>query len=101
MNRNRLFPLLLALLLLLVAVAPAAAEPVAEEAMMYALVNQTIDGGGAIQSDGGRFTVGSTIGQHDATTHHSSERFGLAGGYWGPRARVETNATIFLPIVTR
>ncbi len=97
MNRNRLFPLLLALLLLLIAVAPVAAEPAAT----YALVNQTIDGGGAIPSDGGRFTVGSTIGQHDATTQHSSERFGLAGGYWGPRARVETNATIFLPIVTR
>ncbi len=97
MNRNRLFPLLLALLLLLIAVAPVAAEP----AVTYALVNQTIDGGGAIQSDGGRFTVGSTIGQHDATAQHSSERFGLAGGYWGPRVRIETNATIFLPIVTR
>ena len=101
MNRNRLFPLLLALLLLLIAVAPVAAEPVAEGAMTYVLVNQTIDGGGAVQGGEGRFTVGSTIGQHDATTQHSSERFGMAGGYWGPRARVETNATIFLPIVAR
>ncbi|MGQ0722288.1 MAG: FlgD immunoglobulin-like domain containing protein [Candidatus Eiseniibacteriota bacterium] len=55
---------------------------VAEHASaQYALSWQTIDSGGVMQSTGGTYTLGGTIGQADAGAL-SGDVYMLAGGFW-------------------
>jgi hypothetical protein len=63
----------------------------------YAIDWFTIDGGGAMFSSGGEYTLGGTIGQPDAGTHAGSP-YTLTGGFWaGAGARY----TVAVPIVQR
>ena len=41
----------------------------------------TVDGGGAMFSTGGEFSLGSTIGQHDAGAMTGGD-FEMTGGFW-------------------
>ena len=48
----------------------------------YDLSWSTIDGGGGTFSTGGQYSLGGTVGQHDAGTQ-SGGNFTLQGGFWG------------------
>ncbi|MFN8628466.1 MAG: hypothetical protein U0587_21165 [Candidatus Binatia bacterium] len=48
----------------------------------YDLAWNTIDSGGATVSSGGAYTIGGTIGQHDAG-QLNGQSYLLAGGFWG------------------
>ena len=57
----------------------------------------TADGGGAMFSTGGSYSLGSTIGQPDAGTL-SGGSYSLNGGFWGGAA---ANYRIYLPLVLK
>jgi len=63
----------------------------------YDLSWNTVDGGGAMFSTGGSYSLGGTIGQPDAGTL-SGGGYALAGGFWGG-ALVEYK--VFLPLVLK
>ena len=48
----------------------------------YSIDWWTIDGGGAISSTGGDFSLAGTIGQPEYGTS-SAESYSLSGGFWG------------------
>lgn len=52
----------------------------------YQIGWSTIDGGGATFSTGGNFSLGGTVGQHDAgpstTGQMTGGQFSLVGGFW-------------------
>lgn len=48
----------------------------------FTLFWHTIDCGGETYSTGGGFTLGGTIGQHDAGPEMTGGGFTLAGGFW-------------------
>lgn len=48
----------------------------------YDLSWYTIDCGGTTSSSGGSFTLGGTIGQHDAGQPMTGGSFSLTGGFW-------------------
>src|SRR6266487_812109 len=52
----------------------------------------SIDGGGAMNSTGERFSVVGTIGQPDAGPTMSGGNFSMAGGFWSLIAVVQTSA---------
>lgn len=59
----------------------------------------TVDGGGGTSTDG-RFAISGTIGQGDAGTAVSNERYTISGGFW----QLENTAPsekIYLPIARR
>lgn len=60
---------------------------------------RTIDAGGGMYSTGGGYTLGGTIGQHDAGPLLSGNRFTLSGGFWGGAAK-RIYAT-YMPLVIR
>lgn len=62
----------------------------------YDLTWSTIDGGGAMFSTGGGYSLGGTIGQPDAGLL-SGGGYTLAGGFWGGGGFYR----IFLPIIAR
>jgi hypothetical protein len=61
----------------------------------------TVDGGGSSGSQGGEFSLASTIGQPDAGILSGGD-FGLDGGLVGGVARQsQLDSTVFLPFVIR
>jgi hypothetical protein len=48
----------------------------------YEIVSYTIDGGGTTETSGGAFSMGATIGQHDAGVTMSGGPYTLTGGFW-------------------
>ena len=63
----------------------------------YTLSWWTVGGGGAIFSENGGYSLGSTIAQPDAAVWGGSG-YTLAGGFWGA-ALVEHH--VYLPVVLR
>ena len=63
----------------------------------YDLTWNTIDGGGAMFSAGGAYSLGGTIGQSDAGTL-SGGSYTLVGGFWSG-ATVRYN--IYLPLILK
>lgn len=59
----------------------AASPAIAQVGGVYDLTWSTIDGGGAMFSAGGNYSLGGTIGQHDAGTK-SGGAYELTGGFW-------------------
>jgi len=53
----------------------------------YDLSWSTVDGGGATWSMGGNYSLGGTIGQHDAGARHTGGDYTLQGGFWHPVCR--------------
>ncbi len=80
---NRKISLIMITLLILIAlttsqtIAPASAQ----SGGGYDLTWNTIDGGGAMFSTGGAYSLGGTIGQADAGTM-SGGAYALNGGFW-------------------
>lgn len=75
MTRTRLFSL--------AALVVAVTAPIALS--QYAVPWSTIDGGGAMSSTGGNYSVAGTIGQPDASSFAapmSGGSFSLVGGFW-------------------
>lgn len=97
MKLSRILKVLLCTLILLAAVAPVAAST----AQTYTITTYTIDGGGEMYSDDGRFALGGTIGQPDATVQQGEERFVLTGGFWGVSLLDDGDKTLFLPYLNR
>jgi hypothetical protein len=62
----------------------------------YDLTWSTIDGGGAMFSTGGSYSLGGTIGQADAGAL-SGGSYTLTGGFWSGM----TGSQIYLPLVVR
>ena len=63
----------------------------------YQIVWSTIDGGGAMFSAGGDYSLGGTIGQPDAGAM-SASGYTLFGGFWGDEA---APYAVYLPIVIK
>ena len=63
----------------------------------YELSWYTIDGGGAMFSAGGSYSLGGTIGQPDAGVLNGGT-YQLAGGFWGGAA---ANYNVYLPLVLK
>ncbi len=80
---NRKISLVMITLLILIAlttsqtIAPASAQ----SGGGYDLTWNTIDGGGAMFSTGGAYSLGGTIGQYDTGTM-SGGSYALNGGFW-------------------
>lgn len=95
---------IVALALLMMSALPATATPAANQ-----IVNYTIDGGGHLHSNGGRFQLSGTIGQVDSTAMQTASQRTLVGGFWGPDQRLSTpdeipdgsEPKLFLPLVNR
>ena len=65
----------------------------------YTLDWWTVDGGGAMFSSNGSYSLGGTIGQPDAGTS-TGGTYTLSGGFWGGgAAAIEYN--LFLPLILR
>jgi len=64
----------------------------------YDLTWSTIDGGGAMFSTGGGYSLGGTIGQPDVRWTLEGGQFTLGGGFWGSGAR---QILVYLPLVLR
>ncbi len=84
--------LLAALLSLLASVA------LAQSGGGYDLTWNTIDGGGYTWSEGGPYSLGSTVGQPDAGVL-SGGGYTLAGGFWPGGAAARYG--VYLPLVLR
>ena len=63
----------------------------------YDLTWSTIDGGGAMLSTGGSYSLSGTVGQPDAGTL-SSGGYTLNDGFWGGAA---ANYNVYLPLVLK
>jgi len=63
----------------------------------YDLTWNTVDGGGAMFSTGGSYSLGGTIGQAD-TGELSGGAYTLAGGFW---IGVATAFGIYLPLMMK
>jgi len=63
----------------------------------YTLDWWTVDGGGAMFSSNGSYSLGGTIGQPDAGTS-TGGTYTLSGGFWGGGA---TAHILFLPLILR
>ena len=86
-----------AILLALVALLPLASVALAGVDSSYDVRWWTVDGGGYTLSTGGSYSLGSTIGQPDASVWQGDD-YTLTGGFWGG-ALVEHH--IYLPVVLR
>ncbi|MGD2105402.1 MAG: hypothetical protein PVJ55_09880 [Anaerolineae bacterium] len=61
----------------------------------------TVDGGGGTSSDGMRYSLSGTIGQHDSGSM-SGDPYALHGGFWVKFARSDVLDTmVYLPMVQR
>lgn len=104
MKRIRMIQRVAALALLVMSALPATAAPA-----VYQIANYTIDGGGHIYSNGGRFQLSGTIGQVDSTAMQTAGQRTLVSGFWGAwqwLAPPDTplgseGAKLFLPLVNR
>ena len=63
----------------------------------YSIDWYTIDGGGAMNSSGGSYSLSGSIGQPDAGTLGNGS-YSLVGGFWGGAA---INYTVYLPLVLK
>jgi hypothetical protein len=70
---------------------------VAQSGGGYDLTWYTIDGGGAMNSTGGSYSLSGTIGQPEAGSL-SGGSYTLVGGFWGGAS---VNYKIYLPLVTK
>ena len=61
-------------------------------AVSYELSRTTVDGGGAVQSSGGAYTLSGTIAQPDAGLA-SAGAYVLTGGFWFEEPPGDCNAT--------
>ena len=64
----------------------------------YTLDWWTVDGGGAMFSSNGSYSLGGTIGQPDAGTS-TGGTYTLSGGFWGGGAAARHD--LFLPLILR
>jgi hypothetical protein len=87
---------LIALVVCMVVVSRSAYPANAQTGGTYDLTWNSIDGGGAMLSVGGSYSLGGTIGQADAGTL-SGGAYTLAGGFWG----AAINYSIYLPLLLR
>jgi hypothetical protein len=72
-------------------------EALAQTGAGYDLTWNTVDGGGAMFSTGGGFSLGGTIGQPDAgLAETGGGGYTLSGGFWYGTAAV---FDIYLPLV--
>lgn len=100
--RDRILPLLLALLLLagpVLVASTAQGPPEGPQQVPDDVSWHTVDNGGATYMQGGRFRLGGTIAQPDAG-YLAGGRYGLLGGWWGgpiPLGRW----VCFVPLVPR
>jgi len=84
--------------LLLLVIAVALLGVVSASALAgYTLDWWTVDGGGAMFSSNGSYSLGGTIGQPDAGTS-TGGTYTLSGGFWGGGA---TAHDLFLPLILR
>jgi len=60
----------------------------------------TVDGGGATFSTGGDYSIGGTIGQHDANVLEGGS-YTLAGGFWAGGVSILPEYPLYLPVVMR
>lgn len=63
----------------------------------FQITRSTIDGGGALRSAGGNFTLSGTVGQPDATVARGGV-FTLQGGFWGGITLIQTPGAPMLKI---
>ena len=63
----------------------------------YEIAWSTIDGGGAMFSTGGGYSLGGTIGQADAGALNSSSQ-SLIGGFWGGAS---LQYRVYLPLILK
>jgi hypothetical protein len=103
MKRKMILGLLVAVVFVFLALGlgPARAAPVpradAQAGSGYDLSWNTIDGGGAMFSTGGSYSLGGTIGQPDAGAL-SGGGYTLVGGFWGGAMSAYN---VYLPVVLR
>src|SRR5512136_650760 len=64
----------------------------------YDLTWSTIDGGGAMLSTGGEYSLGGIIGQPDVRWALAGGDYTLGGGFWGNGA---SQYKVYLPVVLR
>jgi len=88
---------LMAVIVLLLALGTAASLALAQSGGSYDLTWNTVDGGGAMFSAGGNYSLGGTIGQADAGAL-SGGAYTLAGGFW---VSVATTFGIYLPLIMK
>jgi hypothetical protein len=97
---KRLMILIPIVLVLLIGITTANAQRTNEPAAPhsgYSIDWYTIDGGGAMNSTGGSYSLGGTIGQPDAGSL-SGGSYTLNGGFWGGAS---INYTVYLPLVLK
>jgi hypothetical protein len=63
----------------------------------YSIDWYTIDGGGAMNSSGGSYSLSGSIGQPDAGSLIGGS-YSLVGGFWGGAS---INYTVYLPLVLK
>ncbi len=80
--RFKILVVCIALMLIMFIASPQSARPAnAQSGGGYDLTWNSIDGGGAMFSIGGAYSLGGTIGQFDAGTM-SGGSYTLKGGFW-------------------
>ncbi|HET7375510.1 MAG TPA: hypothetical protein VFK30_02315 [Anaerolineae bacterium] len=98
MKRNMI--LIASVLVLLIGIGTANAQRTADQSAPqsgYSIDWYTIDGGGALNSHGGSYSLGGSIGQPDAGAL-SGGAYELVGGFWSGAA---INYDIYLPLVLK
>jgi len=93
MKRRHLFVCIALTLALLLVVTRAFAQ----SGGSYDLTWNTVDGGGAMFSTGGSYSLSGTIGQADAGALTGGS-YALAGGFWGGAAAA---FGIYLPLIMK
>ena len=66
----------------------------------YDLTWSTVDGGGAMSSVGGSYSLAGTAGQPDAGWI-SGGVYAVSGGFWGGGTAAASGAPLYLPLVLR
>jgi hypothetical protein len=94
MKRKIIFSILGLLVLLAAFQVPLAAQT----GGAYTLTWSTIDGGGAMTSAGGAFTLSGTLGQPDAGIT-SGATFTLASGFWA--SALADAIKVYLPMILK
>lgn len=99
MNHRRHIILIavIACCLIVLIVLPGALPVAAKPANGYELSWYTIDGGGAMNSTGGAYALGGTIGQPDAGAL-SGTGYTLSGGFWYGAGG---GSALYLPLILR
>ncbi len=97
MKRQTILIALSLIVLVIVALSFGNVSVSAKPADTYTIDWYTIDGGGAMNLQGGSYTLSGTIGQFDAGTM-SGGNYKLNGGFWG---FVDSISKLFLPVIMR